>query len=61
LASGRVWRVNMSSRPPVVGMCTSIICTTQKLSNTLRALSPNIFIAFLAYRLQVTPGRHLVK
>ena len=38
--SGWVWRVSRSSRPSVVGICTSIICRAANFSNTLRGVRP---------------------
>jgi hypothetical protein len=35
-----VCRLNRSSRPSVVGMCTSIIWTAANFSNRLRGVSP---------------------
>src|SRR6516162_6910046 len=39
-ASGSVQRVSTSSRPSVVGRCTSIICMAANFSSTLRGVSP---------------------
>src|SRR5262249_24493445 len=39
-ASGSVQRVSTSSRPSVVGRCTSIICIAANFSSTLRRVSP---------------------
>src|SRR5205814_8446591 len=38
--SGSVQRVSSSSRPSVVGRCTSIICIAANFSSTLRGVSP---------------------
>src|SRR5262244_4590679 len=38
--SGSVQRVSTSSRPSVVGRCTSIICIAANFSSTLRGVSP---------------------